>query len=121
MLPLVTGDRVVVVSEDDETGLAQVETSYCEKGLFPSACIKKAEVPVSDEKIPWSLRWRIALDIAKGLSHLHSFQPPIVHRDLRSPNIFVRPSAALMVYFAPCVLVARMHAYRLLFALPLCL
>lgn len=43
-----------------------------------------------DDKIPWSLRWRIALDIAKGLSHLHSFQPPIVHRDLRSPNIFVR-------------------------------
>lgn len=45
---------------------------------------------MTDEKIPWSLRWRIALDIAKGLSHLHSFQPPIVHRDLRSPNIFVR-------------------------------
>jgi hypothetical protein len=41
MLPLVMGDRVVVVSEDEETGLAQVETSYCEKGLFPSACLKK--------------------------------------------------------------------------------
>ena len=30
-----------------------------------------------------------AYDIAKGMSHLHSFSPPIIHRDLRSPNIFV--------------------------------
>lgn len=33
---------------------------------------------------------RIGLDIARGLAHLHVQTPPIVHRDLRSPNIFVR-------------------------------
>eukprot|EP01105_Mastigella_eilhardi_P026427 TRINITY_DN7655_c0_g1_i1.p1 TRINITY_DN7655_c0_g1~~TRINITY_DN7655_c0_g1_i1.p1 ORF type:complete len:733 (-),score=126.38 TRINITY_DN7655_c0_g1_i1:579-2483(-) len=32
----------------------------------------------------------MALDIAKGLSYLHGLSPnPIVHRDLRSPNVFV--------------------------------
>ena len=35
------------------------------------------------------LRLRIALDIAKGMKYLHSLSPPIIHRDLRSPNIFV--------------------------------
>lgn len=90
MLALVTGNRVVVHGEDQETGLAQVETTYCEKGLFPLACLKKGHAPLPDDKIPWTLRWNIALDIAKGLFYLHSFQPPIVHRDLRSPNIFVR-------------------------------
>lgn len=32
---------------------------------------------------------KIALDIAIGMDHLHSISPPIIHRDLRSPNIFV--------------------------------
>ena len=32
---------------------------------------------------------RIAYDIANGMNYLHSFEPPIIHRDLRSPNIFI--------------------------------
>jgi serine/threonine protein kinase len=35
------------------------------------------------------LRIRIGLDIAEGMKYLHSLSPPIIHRDLRSPNIFV--------------------------------
>jgi len=35
------------------------------------------------------LRIRIALDIAEGMKYLHSLSPPIIHRDLRSPNIFL--------------------------------
>ena len=31
----------------------------------------------------------IAKDIAKGLLYLHSCEPPIVHRDLKSPNLLV--------------------------------
>ena len=36
------------------------------------------------------LRLKVAVDVAKGMRHLHSLSPPIIHRDLRSPNIFVR-------------------------------
>ena len=32
---------------------------------------------------------KITLDIALGMNYLHSITPPIIHRDLRSPNIFV--------------------------------
>ena len=31
----------------------------------------------------------MALDIAKGMNQLHSYNPPIVHRDLKSPNLLV--------------------------------
>lgn len=39
-----------------------------------------------DEK----LQLRLLVDIARGLAYLHSRDPPVAHRDLRSPNIFVR-------------------------------
>ena len=36
-------------------------------------------------------KFRISFDIAAGMEYLQALTPPIVHRDLRSPNIFVRP------------------------------
>ena len=48
------------------------------------------QIPMIDEsKFPWSLRILIALDIAKGMHFLQSQSPPVIHRDLRSPNIFL--------------------------------
>lgn len=35
------------------------------------------------------LRLRIALDVAKGMQYIHNLSPPVIHRDLRSPNVFV--------------------------------
>lgn len=40
--------------------------------------------PLSNE-----LKYRLSIDILKGIHALHSLDPPLVHRDLRSPNIFV--------------------------------
>ena len=39
--------------------------------------------------LDWSLKVKIALDIACGMAFLHSAKPPIVHRDLKSPNVLV--------------------------------
>lgn len=45
---------------------------------------------ISHQSFPLIERLNIAISIARGLHYLQSFNPPIVHRDLRSPNIFVR-------------------------------
>lgn len=47
-------------------------------------------VLASKRELPWELRVKIAYDMAMGLHVLHSSTPPVTHRDLRSPNIFVR-------------------------------
>eukprot|EP01125_Pyxidicula_operculata_P013090 TRINITY_DN4334_c0_g1_i1.p1 TRINITY_DN4334_c0_g1~~TRINITY_DN4334_c0_g1_i1.p1 ORF type:complete len:1370 (-),score=387.10 TRINITY_DN4334_c0_g1_i1:146-4255(-) len=39
--------------------------------------------------IPWRMRIKIALDMARGLRTLHRHKPAIMHRDFRSPNIFI--------------------------------
>jgi hypothetical protein len=43
----------------------------------------------SDEHISESRKVEMALDIARGLSFLHSSSPPILHRDLKSPNLLL--------------------------------
>ena len=46
-----------------------------------------------------SVAIRIAFDISSGMQHMHSLTPPVIHRDLRSPNIFVLFSLFLIYYF----------------------
>eukprot|EP01114_Cavostelium_apophysatum_P022155 TRINITY_DN7922_c0_g2_i4.p1 TRINITY_DN7922_c0_g2~~TRINITY_DN7922_c0_g2_i4.p1 ORF type:complete len:1489 (-),score=439.35 TRINITY_DN7922_c0_g2_i4:127-4593(-) len=41
------------------------------------------------KSLSWPLRFRIAVDIAHGMQYLHSYQPPLLHRDLKSPNILL--------------------------------
>jgi serine/threonine-protein kinase CTR1 len=43
------------------------------------------------EPLGWDSRLKIALDIAAGLEYMHSRSPPVIHRDLKSPNVLVLP------------------------------
>jgi len=42
-----------------------------------------------DRSLPKGLRVNLALQIAEGMSYLHNQEPAIIHRDLKSHNIFV--------------------------------
>jgi serine/threonine protein kinase len=37
--------------------------------------------------LPLSLRFQLAIDVARGMAYLHTSTPPIVHRDLKSLNV----------------------------------
>lgn len=45
--------------------------------------------PTSAEILDQRRRLRMALDVAKGINYLHCLKPPIVHWDLKSPNLLV--------------------------------
>ena len=52
---------------------------------------------VLDEK----RRMRMAMDIARGMNYLHSCVPPIVHRDLKSPNLLVDKDFTIKACLSP--------------------
>jgi serine/threonine protein kinase len=43
----------------------------------------------NDRVLPASLRLNLAVQVAEGMTYLHNQNPPIIHRDLKSHNIFV--------------------------------
>lgn len=61
-----------------------VVTEFCEKGnLFELLHSSKQII------LNWEDKRRIAIEIAQGMNYLHSFDPPILHRDLKSMNILL--------------------------------
>lgn len=57
--------------------------------LHPLDPVTNTPISISQESISWQRRYKIAYHIASGIHYLQSITPPVVHRDLRSPNIFV--------------------------------
>ncbi|KAJ8773314.1 hypothetical protein K2173_028491 [Erythroxylum novogranatense] len=45
--------------------------------------------PAAGEMLDERRRLRVALDVARGINYLHCLKPPIVHWDLKSPNLLV--------------------------------
>ncbi|KAE8884065.1 hypothetical protein PF010_g3547 [Phytophthora fragariae] len=50
-----------------------------------------------DVVIDMGKQYGFARDTALGMNYLHSFQPPILHRDLKSPNLLIDSSYALKI------------------------
>ncbi|CAF4573988.1 unnamed protein product [Rotaria sp. Silwood1] len=40
-------------------------------------------------QLTWTDRWSIALQMTKGINHLHTHTKPIIHRDIKSLNVFM--------------------------------
>lgn len=67
-------------------------------------------------RLTHSMRQRIALDIAQGMTFLHGQMPPILHRDLKSPNVFVAssdPNAPVLAKVADFGLASRLFISEL--------
>lgn len=43
----------------------------------------------NERSLPVNIRINLALQVAEGMTYLHNQDPPIIHRDLKSHNIFV--------------------------------
>eukprot|EP00249_Psilotum_nudum_P023813 c28991_g1_i1 orf=309-3122(-) len=62
-----------------------IVTEYLPRGSLFRLLHRAGARDMLDEK----RQIRIALDVAKGMNYLHQRSPPIVHRDLKSPNLLV--------------------------------
>ena len=53
--------------------------------------------PAKGEPLPRVLAMRMLADCARGVGYLHDMRPPIIHRDLKSPNLLVAPDLSVKV------------------------
>lgn len=64
------------------------------KNMFLATELMKTDLYSALRKQPEQFRWerlgrKIALDVALGLNYLHCQVPPLMHRDLKSPNVLL--------------------------------
>ena len=59
-------------------------TEYCEGGTLYDLLYKKKNI-----EIPWNLKLKFLIDISKAIYFLHTNEPTIIHRDLKSLNILL--------------------------------
>ncbi|KAF0911546.1 hypothetical protein E2562_011176 [Oryza meyeriana var. granulata] len=62
-----------------------IVTEYLSRGSLYKLLHRSGAKEVLDER----RRLNMAFDVAKGMNYLHKRSPPIVHRDLKSPNLLV--------------------------------
>jgi len=87
--------EVYVMLQFDHPNLVGIHgTSLNPFAIVLELCLTSLDKVIYDPKVPDTtltvlLQTRIAKDIAQGLLALHKTKPTIIHRDVRSPNIFI--------------------------------
>ena len=71
-------------ASDGPQGSVLIMTEYCFGGSLFSLLHEKQSI-----RLTFKQRYRMALDIAKGMNFLHIQEPPILHRDLKSLNLLL--------------------------------
>lgn len=62
---------------------------YCQQGSLYDI-LKKARSDLTvARRLTWDMRLRMVKNAANGMLHLHTRSPPIIHRDLKSPNLLL--------------------------------
>ncbi|KAL4443708.1 hypothetical protein ABPG75_011445 [Micractinium tetrahymenae] len=74
-----------------------IVTEYCANGSLTDTLAAARESPSVAALLVWPRRLAMALDAANGMLYLHNRSTPIVHRDLKSPNLLVDRHLTLKV------------------------
>ena len=61
-----------------------VVTEFCDNGNLFELLHSNKQINLN-----WDDKRRIAVEVSQGMNYLHSFEPPILHRDLKSMNILL--------------------------------
>merc|ERR1712166_1372815 len=75
---------VLFVGACVDKGNVMIVTEYCFGGALFNLLHEQKKIDLS-----WSQRFKMIFDIAKGMNFLHTQEPPILHRDLKSLNLLV--------------------------------
>ncbi|KAL4443337.1 hypothetical protein ABPG75_011074 [Micractinium tetrahymenae] len=67
-------------------------TEYCGRGSLTGVLMQAREDADLARELTWQRRLSMALNAALGMLYLHTRSPPIIHRDLKSPNLLVEDS-----------------------------
>jgi len=77
-------------------GNLSIVTEFLHRGsLFK--LLHREQTPALQAALDERRRMRMAMDVIRGMHYLHSFEPMIVHRDLKSPNLLVDKSFVVKV------------------------
>ena len=89
--------RIFTVFELMDCALS--DTLWAERSRGEDDEDDESRIVVNKPLLPWSQRLQYAADAAEGMKYLHSRNPPLLHRDLKSLNILVKGGRAKICDF----------------------